>query len=119
MSLYSSNQSNLDQRAITKDCHTNNLTLNNDYGKRMHALISGMMIDENGVQTKQEIDYYVRYLDRTSEMSVPKQIEILKRSNNFNLVPFGGAMIVAIDAQKYYDETYKAIMESESNILQL
>lgn len=38
MSLYSSNQSNLDQRSITKDCH--NLTLNNDYGKRMHALIS-------------------------------------------------------------------------------
>lgn len=38
LSLYSSNQSNLDQRSITKDCH--NLTLNNDYGKRMHALIS-------------------------------------------------------------------------------
>ncbi|WP_297986843.1 AAC(3) family N-acetyltransferase [uncultured Campylobacter sp.] len=84
---------------------------------RYFKRFSGMMIDENGVQTQQEIDYYVRYLDRTSEMSVPKQIEILKRSNNFNLAPFGGAMIVAIDAQKYYDETYKAIMESESNIL--
>ncbi|WP_366558881.1 DUF4910 domain-containing protein [Campylobacter sp.] len=40
MSLYSSNQSNLDPRSITKDYHTDNLTLNNDYGKRMHALIS-------------------------------------------------------------------------------
>ena len=40
LNLYSSNQSNLDQRSIIKDCHTDNLTLNNDYGKRMHALIS-------------------------------------------------------------------------------
>ena len=84
---------------------------------RYFKRFSGVMIDENGVKTQQEIDYYVRYLDRTSEMSVPKQIEILKRSNNFNVAPFGGAMIVAIDAKRYYDETYKAIMESESNIL--
>ena len=40
LNLYSSNQSNLDQRSITKDCHTDNLTLNNDYGKRMYVLIS-------------------------------------------------------------------------------
>lgn len=84
---------------------------------RYFKRFSGVMVDESGTQSHQEIDYYVRKLDRTSEMSVPKQIEILKRSDNFNIVPFGGAMIVAIDAQRYYDETYKAIMESESNIL--
>ncbi|MBQ7135447.1 MAG: acetyltransferase, partial [Campylobacter sp.] len=72
----------------------------------------------SGNESKQSIEYYVRKLDKNSEISIPKQIEILKRSNNFNLVPFGNAMIVAIDAQKYYKETYEAIIQNENNILQ-
>ena len=85
---------------------------------RYFKRFSGLMIDESGNESKQSIEYYVRKLDKNSEISIPKQIEILKRFNNFNLVLFGNAMIVAIDAQKYYEETYEAIIQDENNILQ-
>ncbi|EAH6860174.1 aminoglycoside N(3)-acetyltransferase [Campylobacter coli] len=71
----------------------------------------GDIIYENNNKKTCKINYYVRDLQKKSEVSILKQIALLKNSNNFKLEKIANAEIVSIDCQVYFDETMKALKQ--------
>lgn len=78
---------------------------------------NGYIIDENGLKTSKNIKYYVRYLDRRSILSIDKNIDLLKKSNNFNIAKIGGGKVVLIDAKKYYNSVLQELKRDENSFL--
>ncbi|WP_144674416.1 AAC(3) family N-acetyltransferase [Campylobacter jejuni] len=77
----------------------------------------GDIIYKNNNKKRCKIDYYVRDLQKKSEISILKQITLLTNSNNFKLKKIAGADIVSIDCQAYFDETMKALKQNPHCLL--
>lgn len=77
----------------------------------------GEMIDEQGIKLEKKINYFVRALDKPSTLSVQKQRNLLKNTDNFNCVQFAGAPVALINAKKYLDEFVKVFRADESALL--
>lgn len=77
----------------------------------------GKIIFENGLEKDMKIDYYVRDLKQNSDFDIYKQIEILKKHNNFNLENFGNSCIVLIETKSYLDTTIQALNQNSQCLL--
>lgn len=71
----------------------------------------GDIVYENNNKKTCNINYYVRDLQKKSEISILKQIALLKNSNNFRLEKIGNAEIVSINCRSYFDETMEALKQ--------
>ncbi len=85
---------------------------------RFYKTFSGLMINEQGNAINKEIDFYVRYLDRNSDLSISKQISILKQSNNFVSKKFAKSCIVSISAKKYLEVTLQELQKNPYCLLE-
>ncbi len=83
---------------------------------RYYKNFSGTVIDHNKKIYKTNINYYVRKPDIISYFRV-KQVEILKRNNNFKTVLFGNSCIVSIDSKKYLYDTLTELQYNERALL--
>lgn len=88
-------------------------------GYRFFKEFRGESVDINGVKSSASIKYYVRHLDRPSELSVKKQKELLLRSGNFNLDFFGIAPMVLINAKAYLQTMLNALKKDENALLEM
>lgn len=80
---------------------------------RYFKAFSGDIIDENGVKTKTSIDYFVRDLELDLDLDFSLQAQILKNSNNFKLLKFGGADMVVINSKEYKEALLNEIKKDE------
>ncbi len=79
---------------------------------------SGILIDEKGEEKNAKIKYFVRDLNKNSHLSIAKQIDFLKKNDNFALTQFGAAPIVLIKAKPYLNELLKAFKKDENCLLE-
>lgn len=74
---------------------------------------SGKIVDENGKISSKSILYYVRRLDRKSEICLKSQVDTLRRTDNFYENIFANSTVTAMEVKKYFDEFMKAINLNE------
>ncbi len=79
---------------------------------------SGILTDEKGQKTRKSIKLFVRDLELDPHLSLEKHISLLKKTNNFKSVKFGGAKIVLIDAKKYFKTFFEALKQDENALLE-
>jgi hypothetical protein len=79
---------------------------------------SGIFIDENGVSKQTTQRYYVRDLEQKSILPREKQVELLKKSNNYKIVEFAFKDIISVNSKKYLDELMKTFKNNEKLLLE-
>ncbi|TQR33832.1 acetyltransferase [Campylobacter sp. MIT 99-7217] len=85
---------------------------------RYFKKFSGILIDEAGKAYQKNIEYFVRSLEKNSNLSVEKQIELLKQDLNFKSLSFANASLTLINAKPYLQSFLKALKEDEEVLLQ-
>ncbi|WP_211436795.1 AAC(3) family N-acetyltransferase [Campylobacter mucosalis] len=80
---------------------------------------NGILKDENAKMHKKSIMYYVRDLYKNSATSVEKQVKILKRTGNFQEAFIYNIPITSINANKYFNDTIKALKQDENALLEV
>nr|WP_229238448.1 AAC(3) family N-acetyltransferase [Campylobacter volucris] len=83
---------------------------------RYYKTFRGSIVDNN-IEKVYSIKYFVRDLTQNSHLNINKQIEILKKTNNFNECIFAGAPIVSINAKKYLNENINALTLNEKILI--
>lgn len=84
---------------------------------RYYKNFSGILVDEKGIKHQKNIKYFVRDRNKRSIISIPKLVELLEKTHNFNYANFGGGGIAVIDAHKFELDLYKALKDDESSML--
>lgn len=79
---------------------------------------SGILKDENAKIHEKSIKYFVRHLDKKSEISISKQIKELKESANFKQVKFANAPITSINSKSYFDDFMRILKANENALLE-
>ncbi|NDJ26712.1 acetyltransferase [Campylobacter sp. MIT 12-8780] len=78
----------------------------------------GQIIDENSHAYEASIKYFVRALDKNSNLSVQKQVSLLKKDDNFKSLDFANSSLTLIAAQKYFQSVFKALKQDENALLE-
>lgn len=78
----------------------------------------GQIIDEHSHTYETSIKYFVRALDKNSNLSVKKQVALLQKNDNFKSLDFANSSLTIIDAQKYFQSVFQALKEDENALLE-
>ena len=85
---------------------------------RYYKDFSGLLINEKGEKFTKSIRYFVRNLNKNSVLSIAKQRNLLKSTNNFVTVNFAGKIIVLIKAVEYKNEFLRVFEKDENALLE-
>jgi len=77
----------------------------------------GKIIDETGKEYEKTIAYYVRDLDKKTDLCVKKHIRFLQDDDNFQSLKFAGAALTLIKAKPYLDKFLSMLLKDENVLL--